>query len=108
MKQEVRIQLDVSLTLDAKHSDQEVLAMVERGARNAWPNNHKYFHALRYAEERHIYHGKDIQWQTLVRRPISGPDPSSEKNRRRPEPDETYPKPTRGTRMTGSPFARGY
>ena len=30
-------------------------------------------------------------------------------NRRRlPEPDETYPTPTRGIRMSGSPFARGY
>lgn len=65
MKQEVRIQLDVSLTLDAKHSDDEVRAIVERGARNAWPNNYKHFHALRYAEERHIYHHQTIQWQTL-------------------------------------------
>ena len=101
MKQEVRIQLDVSLTLDAKHSDEEVRDIVERGARNAWPNNYKHFHALRYAEERHIYHGKDIQWQTIIRK---------EHNRRHlPEPEpETYPTPTRGTRMTGSPFARGY
>jgi hypothetical protein len=66
MKQEVRIQLDVSLTLDAKHSDEEVRAIVERGARNAWPNNHKHFHALSYAEERHIYHHySTIQWQPI-------------------------------------------
>lgn len=65
MKQEVRIQLDISLTLDANHSDEEVRAIVERGARNAWPNNSKHFHALRYAEERHIYHEDSIQWQTI-------------------------------------------
>ena len=65
MKQEVRIQLDISLTLDAKHSDDEVKDIVLRGASNAWPNNGKHFHALRYAEERHLYHGDSIHWQTI-------------------------------------------
>jgi len=69
MKQEVRIKLDVSITLDAKHSDEEVRAIVERGARAAWPNNYKYFHSLRFAEERHIYHRRDnrIQWQSIFK-----------------------------------------
>ena len=66
MKQEVRIVFEVSLTVDAKHDDQEVRAIVERGARSAWPNNYKHLHELRYAEERHIYHGEDIQWQTII------------------------------------------
>ena len=46
--------------------------------------------------------------------PISGRFDSKEQaqahlNRRHlPEPDETYPAPVRGIRMSGSPFARGY
>ena len=66
MKQEVRIQLDISITLDAKHSEEEVKDIVLRGASRAWPNNSKHFNALRYAEERHIYHGDSIQWQTIL------------------------------------------
>jgi hypothetical protein len=68
MKQEVRVQLDVSLTVDAKHSDAKVRDIVESGIRNAWPNNYKYIHDLRYAEERHIYQGKRIRWQTIFAR----------------------------------------
>jgi hypothetical protein len=65
MQQEVRVRLDVSLTVDAKHSDAKVRDIVESGVRNAWPNNYKHIHELRYAEERHIYHSKTIRWQTI-------------------------------------------
>jgi hypothetical protein len=65
MIQEVRVRLDVSLTVDAKHSDAKVRSIVERGVRNAWPNNYKHINDLRYAEERHIYQGKRIRWQTI-------------------------------------------
>jgi len=68
MKQEVRVRLDVSLTVDAKHSDAKVRDIVESGARSAWPNNYKHIHELRYAEERHIYHGNKIRWQTIFAR----------------------------------------
>lgn len=65
MKQEVRIQLDVSITLNAKYSDDEVRDIVLRGAGIVWPNNEKNIHALRYAEERHIYGAGEIKWQTI-------------------------------------------
>jgi len=77
MKQEVRIKLDVSITLDAKHSDEEVRAIIERGARAAWPNNYKYFPSLKYAEERHIYHNQRIQWQSIFD-PEEEPTPQAE------------------------------
>jgi hypothetical protein len=67
MKQEVRIQFDVSITLDAKYSESEVRDIVLRGARSAWPNNEKHIQALCYAEERHIYNDLSIEWQTIHR-----------------------------------------
>jgi hypothetical protein len=72
MKQEVRVRLDVSVTVDAKHSDAKVRQIVESGVRTAWPNNYKHIHELRYAEERHIYNGtyprKKIRWQTVYKK----------------------------------------
>lgn len=68
MKQEVRIQIDISITLDAKHDDRAVRDIVERGARNLYPNNYGHLHSLRYAEERHIYGPGEIEWQPIVTR----------------------------------------
>lgn len=73
MKQEVRIQLDVSISLNAKYSDDEVRDIVLRGADIVWPNNEKYIRALRYAEERHIYGAGEIKWQTIYETAVERP-----------------------------------
>jgi len=63
MMQEVRVQIDVSLTVDARHSAAVVADMVERGARRCFPNNHKEFNHVRFAEEAAIYSlAKTIVW----------------------------------------------
>lgn len=66
MKQEVRIQLDISVTFDAKYSEEELQAIIERDVHSIWTRRDRQIHSLRYAEERHIYHGDSIQWQTIL------------------------------------------
>lgn len=66
MHQEVRVKLDVSLTVNCRYGTEELREMIERGVRNAFPDKWKYIHELRYAEERHIYHSKNIRWQTIL------------------------------------------
>lgn len=69
MDQEVRVKLDVSITINAKHSTADLAAMIERGVRKAFPNNHKHFHSLRFAEEAALYSGsKRIRWRHIFRR----------------------------------------
>lgn len=66
--QEVRIQLDVSVTVKCRHSAAEVAEIVCRAARNFMPNNHKHINALRFAEEGQIYGGKRIRWTTVFKK----------------------------------------
>jgi hypothetical protein len=70
MEQEVRVVIDVSLTVNAKHSAVEVAAIVNRGARSMFPCNHKVFNEVKFAEEFAIYgereEGSDIKWTALV------------------------------------------
>jgi hypothetical protein len=68
IKQEVRVQIDVSVTLDAKYTRDEVLAIVERGAFAAFRNNTRTFNRIRYAEEAAIYSTESgyIDW-TVIR-----------------------------------------
>jgi hypothetical protein len=66
MNQEVRVKLDVSLTVNCRYGTEELREMIERGVREAFPDKWKYIHELRYAEERHIYHSKNIRWQTIM------------------------------------------
>lgn len=69
MKQEVRIKLDMSITLDCKHSAAEIKAIIERGFRASFPNNQKIFHSLRYAEEHAIYSKRRdrIVWSPIIK-----------------------------------------
>ncbi len=72
MTQEIRVRLDVSLTVNAKHSTERIRKIVEAGARAAWPNNYKHFHGLQFAEERDIYHpepptpDRSIRWTDII------------------------------------------
>ena len=68
MKQEVRLRLDVSLTVSASHNRQKLRDILERGIRCAFPNNDKHFHAVEFAEERDIYgaDGEGIAWENLA------------------------------------------
>lgn len=66
--QEVRLRLDVSLTINAKHNRQKLRDILERGIRSAFPNNHKHFNAVDFAEEADIYStgGGEIKWEDLT------------------------------------------
>jgi hypothetical protein len=55
MKQEVRLKLDVSLTIDAKHSRDEVRNILRRGIRCMFINNDKVYNSASFAEEADIY-----------------------------------------------------
>lgn len=69
MKQEVRIQLDVSVTIDAEHSRVTLLEMIQSAARTFMLNNHKVYHCLRFAEEADIYPASgtyNINWETVL------------------------------------------
>lgn len=70
MKQEVRIQLDVSIELDAKYDAKTVREIVERGARKAFPNNHRWLNRLRFAEEAAIYSHEEghagVEWTSIM------------------------------------------
>ena len=74
MKQEVRIKLDMSITVSCKHSAAEIAAMVERGVRASFPNNHKTIHSLRYAEDHAIYSQRRdrITWSPIIK-PLAFP-----------------------------------
>jgi hypothetical protein len=68
-EQEVRVQVDVSLTLSTRHDAATVQAIVERGLRGMFPNNHKVFNSARFAEEAAIYSSPSprIRWICLHR-----------------------------------------
>ena len=67
-EQEVRLRLDVSLTINAKHNRQKLRDILERGIRAAFPNNHKHFNAVEFAEEADIYSTESgaIRWEDLA------------------------------------------
>lgn len=65
MQQEVRVQIDISLIVDAKHSRKALRGIVERGVRKAFPNNHKHIRTLRFAEEADLYSHSQITWEVI-------------------------------------------
>lgn len=75
MKQEVRIQLDVSVTIDCKYSRDELTRMIRNAAGYFMPNNCKRFNELKFAEESQIYSPEErevddngnnpIQWNVI-------------------------------------------
>ena len=69
IEQEVRVQIDVSITLNAKYDAAEVRRIVERGARSVFGNNYRVFRSIRFAEEAEIYSADveaAIRWSNLV------------------------------------------
>jgi hypothetical protein len=69
MKQEVRIQIDVSIQLDAKYTATEVRDIVERAARSVARNNDRTFTQIRFAEEAQIYSTESgqIEWTDIIK-----------------------------------------
>lgn len=72
MKQEVRLILDLSVEIDAKHTDEQVSAIIERGCRNAFPNNSRTIHALKFAQEGELYSPRQrVRWTHLLKPPAN-------------------------------------
>jgi hypothetical protein len=67
MKQEVRIKLDVSVTYSATHSPEKLAEIIERAVRQSFPNNYKFFHSLKFAEERHLYGFGRTRWTPILK-----------------------------------------
>jgi hypothetical protein len=63
--EELRIQLDVSLTVRRDITPEEVLKLVQEGAARAFPDHHNTVNSLRFAEEGQIYIEDEIQWTSV-------------------------------------------
>lgn len=68
-EQEVRVLVDVSLSLNAKHNAQAVRELVERGMRGLMPRWSKTFNEVKFAEENALYgaDSDEIKWTPLIR-----------------------------------------
>ncbi|MDB6095553.1 MAG: hypothetical protein JWM32_3115 [Verrucomicrobia bacterium] len=75
IQQEVRVVIDVSLTLSTKHDAPKVRQIIERGLTRMFPNNYKHFNAAKFAEEQAIYGPGAILWQT-IHAPVNEPHPT--------------------------------
>jgi hypothetical protein len=73
MKQEVRLKLDVSLTIDAKHSRDDVRNILRRGIRCMFINNDKVYNSASFAEEADIYSNGDVKWESLLGERVNDP-----------------------------------
>jgi hypothetical protein len=62
MHQIVRVLIDVEVSFSAMHDKEAMAELVERGARNAFPNNKKHFKQLSYSVDNvqeHIFDQED-------------------------------------------------
>ena len=67
MKQEVRLKADISLTIKAHHTEQDIREILMRGIYNAFPNNPLQVNELMFAEERDIYFdARQVKWTNIT------------------------------------------
>ena len=66
MKQEVRLKADISLTIKAHHTEQDIKEILMRGIYNAFPNNPLIVNELMFAEERDIYSDPQVKWTNIT------------------------------------------
>ena len=66
MKQEVRLKADISLTIKAQHTEQDIKEILMRGIYNAFPNNPLIVNELMFAEERDIYSDTQVKWTNIT------------------------------------------
>ena len=66
MKQEVRLKADISLTIKAHHTEQDIKEILMRGIYNAFPNNPLQVNELMFAEERDIYFDTQVKWTNIT------------------------------------------
>jgi hypothetical protein len=62
MHQIVRVLIDVEVSFSAMHDKEAMAELVEKGARNAFPNNKKHFKQLSYSVDNvqeHIFDQED-------------------------------------------------
>jgi hypothetical protein len=65
-KQEVRLKLDISLTIRAEHNVKEIRDILMRGIYNSFPNNPLIVNELAYAEERDIHFESFVKWTDIT------------------------------------------
>jgi len=71
MHQEIQIKLDVSISIDARHSKKELGRMIREAARQFLGSRYRKINSLTFAEEATIY-SDEGEWVTLVGAPTSG------------------------------------
>lgn len=65
-KQEVRVQIDICITVRAEHDVDEIEGIIMRGVHNVFPNNPSIIHKLCYAEERDVHFESFVLWKEIT------------------------------------------
>ena len=65
-KQEVRLKVDISLTMRAEHSEEQIREILMRGIYNSFPNNPLVVNEMMFAEERDIYFDTQVGWTNMT------------------------------------------
>ena len=64
MQQEIQIKLHLSVSINAKYSEKELVEIVKRNI--GFKNNHTYVHSSSFIEERGIYSDGELSnWVTI-------------------------------------------
>jgi hypothetical protein len=65
-KQEIRLRVDISITLRSEHMEQEIRQILMRGVYNAFPNNPLIVNEMLFAEERDVHFTDQVRWTNIT------------------------------------------
>jgi hypothetical protein len=65
-KQEVRLRVDLSLTLRSEHTEGDIREILMRGIYNAFPNNPLIVNEMLFAEERDVHFDTRVRWTDMT------------------------------------------
>jgi len=65
-KQEIRVRIDVSVTVCTYHDMEHIEAILMRGIYNSFPNNPLVVNNLCYAEERDVHFDTRVDWKSIT------------------------------------------
>lgn len=65
-KQEIRLRVDISITLRSEHMEQDIRQILMRGVYNAFPNNPLIVNEMLFAEERDVHFTDQVRWTNMT------------------------------------------
>jgi hypothetical protein len=65
-KQEIRLRVDISITLRSEHMEQDIRQILMRGVYNAFPNNPLIVNEMLFAEERDVHFTDQVRWTNIT------------------------------------------